>query len=277
MTRVDYIVAPDGWDHREPNPFTSDGTYDAGWSCFQILDGPEGTFYSGRGASGLYAAALWSGEPTLADRLADFLRYEAWHARRTIVAGPAGMDVESIVKRALAATPEASVVRRSDPRWAVHSTTRAGWDAIRVCGELRSVAALRDAGHQVSPLGAELLGEPEEYAEYVMLGPIGHASSEIVAASQLEGAMVADENAPYQPGARLYFDCHGIIRAGIAVRDGLHLVKVRERLPLDPHIVAVITPADLGPEGTTREWTPRTFTEAANARFLEHRRGEDTR
>jgi hypothetical protein len=75
---------------------------------------------------------------------------------------------------------------------------------------------------------------------------------------------VTDENATYEPGVRLYFDNHRIIEDGLGVRDGLHLMKVHRRLPLEPYLLAAVRAADLDP---VREggWTLRSFVARANA------------
>ena len=57
--------------------------------------------------------------------------------------------------------------------------------------------------------------------------------------------------------------------AGLATRDGVHTLKVRDRLPLQPYLVAAATVADVDPQGTVETWTPRLFLERANAWFEE--------
>lgn len=54
-----------------------------------------------------------------------------------------------------------------------------------------------------------------------------------------------------------------MIRDSLIVRDGLHGAKVHDHLPLDPYLVASVTPADLDPEGEIAVWTPKSFCLAA--------------
>ena len=57
-----------------------------------------------------------------------------------------------------------------------------------------------------------------------------------------------------------------MIRDGLIVRDCLHGAKVHDHLPLDPYLVASITPDDLNAERNVTVWTPKSFCMAA----LEH-------
>lgn len=66
---------------------------------------------------------------------------------------------------------------------------------------------------------------------------------------------------------RLYFDNHRVIESGLAVRDGLHVIKVHDQLPLEGFLIASIGAADVDPEGAIREWTPAAFVEKADALF----------
>ena len=52
-------------------------------------------------------------------------------------------------------------------------------------------------------------------------------------------------------------------------RPGLRPLKVRDRLPLDPYLVAAIGVEDLDPDHQVDVWTPRLFHERASALFRE--------
>lgn len=58
-------------------------------------------------------------------------------------------------------------------------------------------------------------------------------------------------------------DGRRLIHDGLIIRDGLHDMKVYDRLPLDPYLIAAVTPADLDPDRTVAAWTPRSFCQAA--------------
>lgn len=267
MGEPTYRKAPADWNHKLTNPFTPDGTYGLGWSCFQILDEANDKHYYGRGPNGLFAFCAGRLCPRLQERLADFLRYESEHAREVILAAPAHMELDLFVRQALDDTPVGAVVRPLDPNWVVHSTTLDRWKVIKETGELKSLARLTNEDLQVPVTGFSEFGEPPDYAEYVMLGNIEGVGAEHVVASHGKGEVVTEEDTPYTPGVRLYFDCHRIMRDGLGVRDGVHLVKVHRHLPLHPYLVAAIGVKEVDPEEQTLTWTPRLFLEKANLAF----------
>ena len=273
MLTIKYRIAPTGWTQEDPNPFTADGSYGPQWSCFRIRDDADAWAVNRRWATGLYAFVVgrdWRhSESLLAADLADFLRYESMHERQVIVSVPVEIDAQALVQRAMAETPAWSVVRPYDPKWLIHSTMTRNWAAIQACGELRSLARLRREGCPVGGIGFAELGEPEDYTEHVMLGNAGAMAPEFVVASQHAGKIITEEDTPYQPGARLFFDGHRLVRDGLIVRDGLHTAKVYDHLPLDPYLIAVVTPAKLDPDGKIEAWTPRTFCLAALEYFSE--------
>lgn len=260
------LLAPPDWTPDAPNPFTVDGAYGPAWSCFRLTEAEDDWVRNGRQASGLYVAAFGRQVPRLSERLADFLRYEAGHGRTVIVAG---LDEDFVAAAlALAARP---AVRPGDPRWLVHSTSLAAWAAIERGGELQSSALRARGGVLAPPLGELLVGDPPDYAEYVALGPLEAIGPEFVQACRQAGRMLPAPDTEYLPGVRLYFDAHQITAAGLGVRDGLHTLKVRDRLPLTPYLVAALTARDVPPPAGGKPWTTTLFRDAANAVFF--RRG----
>lgn len=208
--------------------------------------------------------------PSLEAKLADFLRYENNHSRKVIVSFPCDIDAANLMDRAFAVTPEQRSVRPDDPRWWVHSTTIENWEKIKACGELRSFARMRRKKGSPRGIGLFVFGEPADYAEYVMLAPTLGIGPEHVVSSQQKGYLITEEDTPYTPGVRLYFDGHRIINDGIAVSDGLHLLKVHDHLPLEPYLVAAIGTNDVDPNGEVEIWTPWTFLNRANQQFVQH-------
>jgi hypothetical protein len=263
MHAVTYHIAPPSWTHEDPNPFTADGSYGPGWSCFRIREETDSRGWNGRGTNGLFAYVVGRGwKRNLAADLADFIRYESIYGRQCIISVPADMGC-TFVERALAETPDWSVVRPDDPKWLVHSTTVQGWAAIQACGELRAQARLRREGVVMPNLGGDWLGEPADYADYIILATAGAMAPEFVVASRNANRLHTEPDTPYTPGARLFFDGHQMIRDGLIVRDGLHGAKVYDHLPLDPYLVAAVTSHDLDPEGEVTAWTPKSFCLAA--------------
>jgi hypothetical protein len=72
------------------------------------------------------------------------------------------------------------------------------------------------------------------------------------------------------PGVRLYLDAHSIIGNGLAVRDGVHVLKVHNRLPLVPYLATAIGVKEVDPRGEVQEWTPRLFVSRANQCFRKY-------
>lgn len=267
MQEMKYLIAPPGWSQEDPNPFTKDGCYGPEWSCFCISGTSEWLDFCGGGKNYLFTFCIGHEAKQLKTRFADFLRYENRHGRNAILSFPEGIDTESFVQEALSETPNENAVRQDDPKWVVHSTNLEAWKSIQRDGALKAPLILLKEGKKVLSVGFNQLGEPPEYAEYVVLGRIDNINPEHVVASQKKGCIFTEADTPYEPGIRLYFDNHKIIESGLGVRDGLHTIKVHLRLPLDPFLVTTVSQKDIDPEGKMREWTPKKFWKAANAEF----------
>ena len=263
-----YFAVPVGWCPETANPFTDDGRYEEQWSCFCLIEGERGLDFRGRGENGLYTFQFGQDAPRLEPRLADFLRYETSHGRNVILAFPEVFGLKTLVESVLAETPGDDIVRSGDPRWVVHSTNADAWASIRADGELRALSVLREEGRTVLSIGFSELGEPPDYAEYVVLGRVDNVNPEHVVASQRKGFVFTDADAPYAPGVRLYFDNHAIIGDGLGVRDGLHTMKVLHRLPLEPYLAMAVGLSDVDAKGKIPTWTPNTFWGAANDVFF---------
>jgi hypothetical protein len=230
-----------------------------------FLDRDDDTFFNGKLASGLYSARFGRRTAHLRERVADFIRYERDWGRRVIVAAEYSVDVVAYVGEALHSTPPPGRLRPSDPAIVVHSTTRERWVRIAAAGRLLAASSLRRAGQEVPAIGFETFGEPPEYGEFIHFSPLGNPNGEIVVLSHQRGTLVTDFDAAYVPGARIYLDAHRMIGDGVAVRDGLHVLKVHHALELEPYRVDVIAAQDLG-DGD-EPWTPRRFALSADREF----------
>lgn len=260
--------APPCWTPAQPNPFTGDGAYGSGWSCFRLTDDDDDWLRNGCEPSGLYVVRLGRRCAHITRRLGDFLRYESALGRRVIVAGTAQISPEALVAQALAETPEPGLLRDDDPQWMVHSTSREAWVAIQACGELRSFALLRAKGERA--IGELLLSDPPDYAGHVTLGETEKIGPEFVVACRQAGKMLPNPDTEYTPGVRLYFDAHLIIQTGLGVRDGVHTLKVRDRLPLEQYLIAKVSTDDLPPLASGQQWTTSEFLKRANEAFKRH-------
>ncbi len=147
-------------------------------------------------------------------------------------------------------------------------TTRESWSSIQKDGELKASSIVGTASHQEIERGAVyqyMQNEPPEYRDFVMLADASSTAPEVILASWAVGRFVLDDAVPYAPGVRLYFDNQRIIRDGLAVRDGIHDMKVLLALPLPGYLLAALSEADVDPP--KGQWTPRSFVDRTNACF----------
>ena len=201
------------------------------------------------------------------DRLTDFIAYENSHGRCVLIHSP-DFDIKPTLEYRRHPSNHA---RKTDPAVAVHSTLLTSYEQIIKDGHLKSTARLNKEGIIKKAIGVEHLGEPEDYSEYIMFATAdGKGSgSELLVNSHLQGKICFDHNMPYTPQARMYFYIGKIIRDGLTVRDGVHLAKVFDILPLKDYLVMTIFGHDVTlPKGETH-WTPSLFQKCANDLFFE--------
>ncbi|WP_242867815.1 hypothetical protein [Clostridium sp. Marseille-P299] len=105
--------------------------------------------------------------------------------------------------------------------------------------------------------------EPADYSDYIMLDVL-KGCGELVVNSRNLGYVCTNPHVIYTPGVRPYFDVGKMFSDRIVTRDGLHLVKIKDRLPLKEYLLAAVTSNDFS---TNIQWTPTLFTEKANELF----------
>lgn len=259
---VNYVLAPTGWDRTDPNPFTGK-PFDPTWSGIFFLKHSD-QFLNRTEPNGLYCASFGRKTASLQIRVTDFLRYERAQGRKTIVGTDADFGIDDFLHQSLANTPEPDILRPTDPRYIVHATSLEAWESIQTDRMLKSPVRLREQGISFVSVGFRELGEPPEYDEFVHFGAYDRWHSEFIVLSQQMGRICTENDTVYTPGIRLYIDNHKVISDGHGVRDGLHLIKVESELPLGPYLVAAIAVDDVDPEGTVKEWTPKSFFQAAD-------------
>jgi hypothetical protein len=265
-----YVIAPPGWSPQDKNPFSKDGRYGPEWSAFCLLERDDDQFFTGKSGDGPFSARFGRKVPSLEARLADFLRYENRHGRMVILAAPVEIDLENLVREALANTPETTHIRPNDPSVLVHSTTLEAWERIQEDRELKAASQIESKIHasnnraSLNPVEEYLKNEPPEYRDYIMFGDTSTCTPEMVVASSQAGRFLLEENAAYTPGTRLYFDNNRIIQDGRGTRDGIHVMKVFQRLPLEPYLLAAVSVKEIDPSGKVERWTLRSFVDEAN-------------
>lgn len=257
-----YRFARPGWTPDQKNPFERDGLA-SDWAAF--LYRPEGPGYgdSVPGAR-IHTLVVRPEKDPGFIRLRDFVQYENSFSRTVILSAPG--ELLETAGEALEGRWDCRerVVREGDPRYVVHSTTHVAWKSIRTMGLLLSAAQQRRQGMQVTEAGFRPMVEPPEYSQYVMLD-VPEGCGEMTICSRQTGRICRNPQEPYRPGVRLYLDAHRIIRDGLAVRDGLHPIKVKRELALGPYLLAALTPEDVDPG--RRDWTPESFARAADEEF----------
>lgn len=118
------------------------------------------------------------------------------------------------------------------------TTAEALPDIVRSGALLRVMA--RTAKASGRSLGRVLLGEPEDYDDYVMFSPPSATGGEMVAHSQRLGRLwEPSEVGSYVPGVRLYFDRRNLEMLPGTTFDGVHVLKVLGKVELDDRLSAV--------------------------------------
>jgi hypothetical protein len=269
-----YKKAPRGWSYTDANPFTPDGSY-LDWSSFCILDTDDDQLITGRVGAGSFSARFGRRVKHLESRLIDFIQYENKQGRTVILSFPEDIEIDPYIERARAIVSNPDVVRLEDPKVIIHSTTLEAWNKIHTDGQLKSAAELSQSGVQpgrmlepTSEVRQYLRDEPSEYSDYIMFGEIGSTTPEKIIASYQAGRFVLDDHAVYEPGVRLYFDNHRMIKDSLVVRDGLHTAKVHKRLPLSPYLLAAIDVNDLDACREVKTWTLQSLMERADNLFF---------
>lgn len=257
-------VAEQSWYPTDKNPITADGEYGESWSCF-LYDETVLNYSNICPQARLYTLRVSPSTDADHFRLLDFLRYELSYGRNVIFKPNAGQDAQRLLAEFREQIDETPTVGE---RYMVHSTTLRSWELIQERGALLSPNLLKKNGIQVHEIGLKPMLEPKDYSDYVMLNVL-NGCGELVVNSRNRGFVCPDPNAEYAPGVRLYFDVSKIKDAGLVTKDGVHLLKVKDCLPLDGFLVDVIS-AEMFPSDTV--WTPTLFTEKANQLFLSRRK-----
>lgn len=261
-----YFRAPVGYEPDGTNPFSSDGHYGSDWVGLHLTD--EDQSFIGESKTGLFFYRFNRKLSNIECIAADFLRYENEHNRNAIFFVPEDIDMETFVDSALANTPKSHVLRDSDPKYLVHTTSLGAAKEILRDGEVKSLSKLSQEGRDPKwhRLRSACLGEPPEYGDHINLGAIDDLWCEVVPASHTNGQFMTLED-EYEPGMRFYFDAHRIIQAGLDIRI-VGAIKVFDSLALSPFLITSVSLDDIDPDRKINIWTPKFFTEQANKVFM---------
>ena len=128
-----------------------------------------------------------------------------------------------------------------------HATPASSAQAILDAGALFSKSTL--LGKPSEDLAREsAYGEPGEYFDYVMFWNGDCMGSELVARVRSIGRETPAGLTPQDldrvaPGVRFFFDPSVLVSRPNAAWDGAHAIKIKDRLDLDPYLVAVVAPS----------------------------------
>ncbi len=251
------------FDKLDTNPFGG-VSYDESWILLRLTD--QGDFYltTGNGGHRLFQFVLNKKSPHWQYHFMDFIEYESRLGKNIIVAAHKD-DIEEAEKVYSGHNIGDKYLRKYEKPFLVHSTDAESYKKIVKCGCLKSWNLLKSENSigESEPIG-KLLGDPEDYSDYIMFSDGGYFN-ELVVMSKQKGEISSDVNAEYRAGARMYFSAERIAADGLLLRDGAHL-KVRRTLALKKYLVWTATPKILGISEIT---TPREFGEKADNCFFE--------
>lgn len=145
----------------------------------------------------------------------------------------------------------------------VHTTLPEYYDKILSDSAIKSFNLLKRQGefYEEKPIG-NLLGDIEDFSNYVMLSPVD-VNNEIIVSSKQKGLIDMDFNSSYRAGCRFYLDAEKLALDGLLLRDGQH-IKVKNQIPLDRYLIWYSTPERLGLDCET---TPSQFFSLSNKEF----------
>ncbi|MDC7220308.1 MAG: hypothetical protein PQJ59_10225 [Spirochaetales bacterium] len=256
-----YVIAPEGWTPDKPNPFGGRGGYE-GYSALYFLAEEDGKFSYARTEAGVFTFTLHKYVLDKDQRVFDFIDYESKFGRIVILGSDYGLDIKKYLKKLRCETRK-DKIRKTDPAILVHSTTTKAWQSIEKDMTLKSPRRLMDENISFQSVGFHAEDEPEEYKDFVKFGGLG-AMPEFMFQAQQYGRIVAEENDYYDPGVRLYLDCHKMIRDQLIWRDGIHEIKVKSILELRDYLIFNYSVEN---KESNKKWTPKSFADECDKWF----------
>ena len=265
----DIFYADLSFEINEFNPFDNYNLYNSNWVILRLVDDPNINIIVGSGKSNTYEVTISKYCRGWEYRILDFIHYNLKN-KHNIICVMDNEDIAEIKQKYSDYSNDILIhkLRYYEPNVLIHSTLPEYTGLIKKSGSLKSWNKLKWEGviQDKKPIG-DFLGDPEEFRDYVMLGE--GVSCEIVVLSKQLNRIEMNEDLPYKPGGRFYFDVKKIADDGLLVRDGIHY-KVKDELPLDKYLLCLITPDDIEFNGS--EITPRNFTCLAD-RYFERKFG----
>ena len=155
-------------------------------------------------------------------------------------------------------------LRVYEPDVMVHTTLLEAQKQIISDGYIKCWSLLKQEKEvfEEKPIGS-LLGDIEDFSNYVMLSPID-VNNEIIVASKQKGRIDTNTAQIYNAGCRFYLDARKLANDGLLLRDGQH-IKVKGQIPLDKYLIWYSTAEKVGLPAKT---TPQEFFELSNSKFI---------
>lgn len=255
-----YIL--ENYNETEINPITNK-PFDETWIAFILTDSNDYQINVGRKKDSIYTVKVSKNYPNWTTSLFDFIEFNQANDKNIILSVKES-DYKYAQKLYKNHHYNDNYLRDYEPKVIVHSTSMDNWINIQKDNSLKCWNVLKKEINywEDSPIGKKL-GDPLEFSDYIMFSN-GSISSELVVASKQKNEIIMDAETKYTPGVRLYFDADKIARAGLLIRDGIHL-KVKNSLDLTPYLLWYATWENIGLEQNLS--TPREFTEKTNYIF----------
>ncbi|MDY6017995.1 MAG: hypothetical protein SPI97_10315, partial [Oscillospiraceae bacterium] len=157
------------------------------------------------------------------------------------------------------------ILREHEPSIMVHTTTFEAYKEILSDGSIKcwNILKRQKDSFEEKPIG-RLLGDIEDFSNYVMLSPIG-VNNEIIVASKEKERIDIDPNQTYRAGCRFYLNAKELANDGMLLRDGQH-IKVKNEIPLGKYLIWYSTAERIS---LSSETTPSEFFEQSNKAFYE--------
>ena len=232
-----------------------------------FLISPNARISSGHTESGVFCHTATELNKLTISRIFDFIVYENEYGRDPAIVCEEIDGLQSIIETGLNELPDANMVRTTDPKWAVHSTSFINGRAILNDGKIKSQKRLLSEGYFTShQLGFQVTGEPDDYLEHINFGNVTGVFPENVVRSNQTGVMGMLFDEPYNPGYRFYIDVHGVIKNGLSIRTGAAFFKAEGSLSIQDFVVCIVSVEDF----EKQDWTPRKFTVEANKQFVKY-------
>ncbi|MDC7223558.1 MAG: hypothetical protein PQJ60_07430 [Spirochaetales bacterium] len=262
-----YIIAPKNWTPEQPNPSEPSGSYH-NYSALFFSKIEDGKFNYERSKTGVFTFCLHRFVEDLDQRVFDFIEYESLFGRKVFLGTNFDFDIKKYLAH-LHCENKRFKIRKNDPAVLVHSTTTKAWESIKQDMTLKSPERLTQENIDFQSIGFHVEDEPEEYKSFVIFGGLG-AMPEFMFQAQQYGRITHDENEYYDPGIRLYLDCHKMIRDRIIYRDGIHQIKVRGELELREYLLFTYSVEN---KDAKKKWTPKSFADECDKWFHRYTQG----